>query len=235
MVSICDIGSMPPKIPHNELREGARHLQSLAQYTRYGKGYESARKFEENVTSGLIDKLRAGVDVPSYPQFRDMNEMFLDLIDGHTYTPKGYIATDQLTCRSGTMIPEVRAIRNNLKEITEKTGVGEINLKICVTGPYTLSTLFSSRTPELIRDLGKALKDLTANSLFARAAKLSGVPVLVVDPRDTSRRCSECGHTEKLNRVSQSVFKCRSCGHGENADLNAARNIQWRAEVNQPL
>jgi 5-methyltetrahydropteroyltriglutamate--homocysteine methyltransferase len=64
------------------------------------------------------------------------------------------------------MIPEVEAIRGNLKEITEKTGVPEINLKICVTGPYTLSTLFSSRTPELIRDLGKALKELTANSLF---------------------------------------------------------------------
>jgi IS605 OrfB family transposase len=66
-------------------------------------------------------------------------------------------------------------------------------------------------------------------------AKLSGVPVLVVDPRYTSRRCSTCGHTEKLNRVSQSVFRCRSCGHGENADLNAARNIRWRAGVNQPI
>ncbi|MCX6656230.1 MAG: transposase [Candidatus Bathyarchaeota archaeon] len=66
-------------------------------------------------------------------------------------------------------------------------------------------------------------------------AKIAGVPVLVVDPRYTSRRCSTCGHTEKLNRVSQSVFRCRSCGHVENADLNAAKNIQWRAGVNQPI
>ncbi|MCX6655722.1 MAG: transposase, partial [Candidatus Bathyarchaeota archaeon] len=66
-------------------------------------------------------------------------------------------------------------------------------------------------------------------------AKLSGVPVLVVDPRDTSRRCSRCGHVEKGNRVSQSEFRCRSCGHGENADLNAARNIRWRAGVNRPI
>jgi putative transposase len=66
-------------------------------------------------------------------------------------------------------------------------------------------------------------------------ARVAGVPVLVVDPRDTSRRCSACGHTEKLNRVSQSVFMCRVCGHGENADLNGARNIRWRAEVNQPI
>jgi putative transposase len=66
-------------------------------------------------------------------------------------------------------------------------------------------------------------------------ARVAGVPVLMVDPGNTSRRCSVCGHTEKLNRVSQSEFKCRGCGYEENADLNAAKNIQWRAEVNQPI
>jgi IS605 OrfB family transposase len=66
-------------------------------------------------------------------------------------------------------------------------------------------------------------------------AKVAGVPVLIMNPRDTSRRCSACEHTERLNRVSQSEFRCRSCGHVEDADLNAARNIRWRAEVNQPI
>jgi len=66
-------------------------------------------------------------------------------------------------------------------------------------------------------------------------AKVAGVPVLVVDPRDTSRRCSACGRVEKLNRVSQSEFRCRVCEYGENADLNAARNIRWGAGVNQPI
>ena len=66
-------------------------------------------------------------------------------------------------------------------------------------------------------------------------ARVAGVPVLMVDPRNTSRRCSVCGHIEKRNRVSQSEFKCRSCGFELNADLNAAKNIQWRAEVNQPI
>ncbi len=66
-------------------------------------------------------------------------------------------------------------------------------------------------------------------------ARVAGVPVLMVDPRDTSRRCSVCGHVEKGNRVSQSVFRCRRCGFDEDADLNAARNIRWRAGVNQPI
>jgi putative transposase len=64
-------------------------------------------------------------------------------------------------------------------------------------------------------------------------AKIAGIEVVKVDPRNTSRTCSECGHCEKLNRKSQSVFKCRSCGHSMNADLNAAINIAARALVNR--
>jgi IS605 OrfB family transposase len=64
-------------------------------------------------------------------------------------------------------------------------------------------------------------------------AKITGIEVVKVNPRNTSRTCSECGHCEKLNRKSQSVFKCRSCGHSVNADLNAAINIAARALVNR--
>lgn len=60
-------------------------------------------------------------------------------------------------------------------------------------------------------------------------AILKGIPVVVVDPRNTSRQCSVCGHTEKANRKSQSEFCCRLCGYSENADYNAAKNIAARA------
>jgi IS605 OrfB family transposase len=65
-------------------------------------------------------------------------------------------------------------------------------------------------------------------------AKLAGVPVLIVDPRNSSRECSQCGHLSKSNRPTQSVFKCRSCGFRHNADMNAALVIRSRAAVNQP-
>jgi putative transposase len=64
-------------------------------------------------------------------------------------------------------------------------------------------------------------------------AKIAGVQVVKVDPKNTSRTCSECGYCHKLNRSSQSVFKCRSCGFTINADLNAAYNIAARAVVNR--
>ena len=59
--------------------------------------------------------------------------------------------------------------------------------------------------------------------------QLFGVPVVTVDPRNTSRTCSRCGHSEKNNRKSQSKFVCLHCGFACNADINAARNIAARA------
>jgi putative transposase len=49
--------------------------------------------------------------------------------------------------------------------------------------------------------------------------------VVAVSPAFTSKRCSACGHTEERNRESQAVFLCRACGHHDNADVNAAKNI----------
>ena len=52
-----------------------------------------------------------------------------------------------------------------------------------------------------------------------------GGMLVEVKPRYTSQRCSCCGHTAKENRASQDVFRCQECGHEENADVNAAKNI----------
>ena len=56
-------------------------------------------------------------------------------------------------------------------------------------------------------------------------AMLAGKYCVVVNPANTSRTCSECGHVDKKNRKSQSEFECTSCGFSANADYNAAINI----------
>jgi len=66
-------------------------------------------------------------------------------------------------------------------------------------------------------------------------SQLHGIPVCVVDPRNTSRECSVCGYIDKNNRKTQSEFLCLKCGYTENADINAAKNIASRAGVNQPI
>jgi len=65
-------------------------------------------------------------------------------------------------------------------------------------------------------------------------AALAGVPLQLVDPRNTSRACHVCGHCAKANRKSQAIFCCQACGHTENADRNAAINIS-KAAVMQPI
>ncbi|WP_205743392.1 RNA-guided endonuclease TnpB family protein [Geobacter sp. FeAm09] len=65
-------------------------------------------------------------------------------------------------------------------------------------------------------------------------AEVLGIPVSLVDPRNTSRECPTCGHTAKENRKSQSKFLCTSCGHAGVADVIAAGNIARRAEVSRP-
>lgn len=78
-------------------------------------------------------------------------------------------------------------------------------------------------------------------------AERAGVPVVFADPRNTSRQCPACGHTERANRPTQALFRCVVCGcsgpvkgrqapgdAGIQADYFAACNIASRAPVNGP-
>ncbi len=49
--------------------------------------------------------------------------------------------------------------------------------------------------------------------------------VIKVPAHYTSQSCNQCGHTHKENRTTQAGFECLSCGHSDNADVNAAKNI----------
>lgn len=66
-------------------------------------------------------------------------------------------------------------------------------------------------------------------------AIIAGIPVMSVNPRNTSRECSACGYIAKSNRKSQSIFSCGKCGFTANADFNAATNIASRGSVNNPI
>lgn len=43
--------------------------------------------------------------------------------------------------------------------------------------------------------------------------------------KDTSSPYTGCGHRDAGNRTIQDLFRCLSCGHSENADVNAAKTI----------
>jgi IS605 OrfB family transposase len=98
-----------------------------------------------------------------------------------------------------------------------------------------LTHIPSQKTAKGARDAASKWAFRQLRTFIEYKAKLSGVPIVLVDPAYTSQCCSVCGFINKGNRKSQSEFVCLECGHKENADVNAAKNIQARAAVNQPM
>jgi len=58
-------------------------------------------------------------------------------------------------------------------------------------------------------------------------AALSGIRVVTVSERDTSKTCSVCGLVKKSNRKHRGFYRCK-CGNRMNADVNGAVNILKR-------
>jgi len=58
-------------------------------------------------------------------------------------------------------------------------------------------------------------------------AKIAGIITEYVDPAYTSKTCFRCNHISNNNRRGL-VFRCKACNYENNADLNAANNIEHR-------
>jgi len=61
-------------------------------------------------------------------------------------------------------------------------------------------------------------------SRLSQWCEISGVRIHSTAPAYTSQQCSSCGFIHKENRAGES-FRCGRCGHAEDADFNASKNI----------
>ena len=94
-------------------------------------------------------------------------------------------------------------------------------------GIVVLEDLKPSRMVHFNRGLSRSI-------LGARWSKMQGMleykleersgRLILVDPAYTSQTCSECGHIDRKNRGGKK-FECTNCGHQDDADINAAKNI----------
>lgn len=77
----------------------------------------------------------------------------------------------------------------------------------------------------------KFLKEWTYYDLQQKIeykAKENNIEIIKIDPSYTSKRCNKCGNIHEENRdckKDQAKFKCVICGHEDNADINASKNI----------
>ncbi len=81
----------------------------------------SQEQYLELVKNAFLQKISAGVEVPTYPQFRDMIRMFMDPIENPELTESPYLIKKEYAD-----ILELKAIPKDQK------------VRICVTGPIEL-------------------------------------------------------------------------------------------------
>lgn len=159
-----DIGSLPARKDLSFIWKGSKKTNSLLPFLIVND--LDIKSFKEEIVSSFIDKLKAGVDIPNYPQFRDMNEMYFTLLSGFEKTEKGLVRVKTIKAKSNSSIPEVKALKLESSKIHEVISSEKIMIKICVTGPYTLASFFQSKTSDLFDELGKSISSILENSLF---------------------------------------------------------------------
>ncbi|SEH51429.1 putative transposase, partial [Halopenitus malekzadehii] len=62
-------------------------------------------------------------------------------------------------------------------------------------------------------------------------AKVSGIEVVEVSERDTSKTCCVCGRKDESQRVERGLYVCEGHDDAFNADVNGAENIRF--DLNQ--
>jgi IS605 OrfB family transposase len=129
-------------------------------------------------------------------------------------------ALDRLSCKESNFVKTYNhTISKNIIDFCFKQQAGTIHL-------------------EKLNKEVKKNKFLTAywsyyqlQNMIEYKAKKEGIGIKYIDPAYTSQMCSECGHTARENRKTQSEFVCIECGYKGNADYNAAVNIARSTEV----
>ena len=71
-------------------------------------------------------------------------------------------------------------------------------------------------------------------TLIREKAEYAARVVVRVDAKYTSQTCAACGHVARESREGP-CFVCVRCGHQDDADVNAARNILARAVQSAPM
>lgn len=167
----CDVGSLPFNDDVGKLHKGA---------AKYGlsSSDENVQYFQTKVIEGFVQKADSGINIPFYPQFRDMNWMFLEMLDGVEKVKRGYIESKAISLKSERKsIPEVGVIRESSKEISEALGQ-PFEFGLCITGPYTLSSHFVAKDSGIFLRLGRAISKIIENSIFnGRYGRISLVAV----------------------------------------------------------
>jgi len=106
-------------------------------------------------------KLKCGLDVPAYPQLRDMNKMFIEILEDEKNCEEPFLVK-----RERAEITEMKAVERVAREWRRNTGE-VMKVKVCVTGPVELyMNLFgSSNYPDILINIARSVRRFFLSSL----------------------------------------------------------------------
>lgn len=147
------------------------------------------------------------------------------------YNENGTNKEDVLTWNKSTRLKETeRQFRNLSEKSAQQRQYWWHTITDYLTKEYDEIIIEDLTLDFMIKNKRLAMKTLDASlgtfwQQLTYKCQERGIELIKVPPQYTSQRCSRCGYVDSDNRKTQAEFKCIECGHVENADLNAAKNI----------
>lgn len=113
------------------------------------------------INDAFMKKVEAGVEVPTYPQYQDMNEQFLSIIRDPICTEEPFKV--KLT---DARIIELEAIESVAKAYREEHGK-KLDVRVCVTGPLELylKDFGGTEYVDILKILAESVDRFVKNSL----------------------------------------------------------------------
>ena len=90
-----------------------------------------------------------------------------------------------------------------------------------------VARMLGNGSRQLSRSIADAAWFQFVTMLSCKAAR-AGRTVVLVDPRNTSKECSACGHLKYEMPLAERTYSCEHCGSVLDRDVNASRNIYRR-------
>jgi len=133
-ILVDDVGSFPlPIRVSREVFERAYVLSrdAIINGKDIRKNEFLLKNFYEVVVDSFVKKIKAGLDVVTYPQHYDMHKQFLDALK-RSIEQGTYLIEEK-----DAILPEVHVINEEAKRLSEELGK-KVQLRVCVTGPLEL-------------------------------------------------------------------------------------------------
>ena len=155
----------------------------------------------------------------------------IDRLKGNKHYVIGKRKQHKLNTLKSKMIKSEQQLIANMCKTLHSQGVGHIVMEDLNNG---FGKCYVKDKDNNDINYNRKVKFLGLSSLkqeVEHIARKYDIAVSTVQASYTSKMCPICGCIEDENRPNQETFECIECGHKDNADFNAAKNIRNRVFV----